>query len=193
MIKNKRILIIEGDTLGTLLIKTKLEECGAVVDTASSEFDANVLIDNKTFDLVVQDLYLDDGFSLESFSKGLQIPFIVMSSQSDKETIEKATQLGAIAFIKKPLDLEKIVSTVLFAFESLNNRLNNFSYDHSLYKDVITLKYKYVVLGYLMHKESMTEEMAWSYIAKKATTNNMPEESYVIAFYNNIVSINNLI
>lgn len=98
----KRILIIEDDKYLRLHLLDILSRYG-LLEEASSFKEAKALITENQYDIVVTDIELGDGLSLELLPlirlKGAQC--IVISSHQEDEFIEKAYNLGAQHFLSK--------------------------------------------------------------------------------------------
>jgi len=58
-----------------------------------------------------------NGFDLQQrlSSEGIKIPVIVISASDDVETRERARELGAIAFFRKPIDDQALLDAVWWA------------------------------------------------------------------------------
>lgn len=77
-------------------------------------------------DAVVSDIRLP-GFNGLSILEGLRwsgwmTPFILMSAFGDEETKERAAQVGATAFLDKPLDVARLEDLVTTAIESARSK-----------------------------------------------------------------------
>jgi len=98
----KRILIIEDDKYLRLHFLDILSQYG-LLEEASSFKEAKTLITQNHYDIVITDIELGDGISLELLPlirlKGAQC--IVISSHQDEEFVEKAYNLGAQHFLSK--------------------------------------------------------------------------------------------
>lgn len=102
LVMTKRILIIEDDKYLRLHLLDILSKYG-LLEEASSFKEAKTLITENHYDVVVTDIELGDGISLELLPlvrlKGAAC--IVISSHQDDEFIEKAYNLGAQHFLSK--------------------------------------------------------------------------------------------
>ena len=111
----RRLLIVDDDTdLADTLIKA-LEKAGHVAAAAHNVEDAVASLANSTPDLVVVDVRMP-GWSGLQFSELLKqqfaIPFIFLSGANDDETVQQATELGALAYLVKPMDLRQCVPSI---------------------------------------------------------------------------------
>ena len=64
------------------------------------------------------------GFDLQQrlSSEGIKIPVIVISASDDVETRERARELGAIAFFRKPIDDQALLDAIWWAIGGKGNR-----------------------------------------------------------------------
>src|SRR5256885_8008826 len=126
------LLIIddEPNTLASLARAFRLAGHEATVcDHASRALD---LVKSQHFDLILSDVVMPskDGISLlqEIKSIGVTTPMVMMSGQAHIEMAVRATRLGALDFLEKPISTEKLLLTVenvlkLQRLESENRQL----------------------------------------------------------------------
>jgi len=110
------ILIVddEANTLGSLSRAFRLAGHEATVcDNATRALE---LARSKPFDLILSDVVMPgkDGLSLleDLKSQGVTAPVVMMSGQAHIEMAVKATRLGAIDFLEKPISTDKLLLTV---------------------------------------------------------------------------------
>jgi len=110
------ILIVddEANTLASLSRAFRLAGHEAVVcDNAERALE---LARTQTFDLILSDVVMPrrDGLSLLEDLKtaGVAAPVVMMSGQAHIEMAVRATRLGALDFLEKPLTTEKLLVTV---------------------------------------------------------------------------------
>ena len=111
-----RLLLIDDDpnTLASLSRAFRLAGYEATVcDSAARALD---LIRTEHFDLIFSDVVMPgkDGVSLlEDLKKlGVPTPVVMISGQASVETAVRATRLGAVDFLEKPLSTEKLLVTI---------------------------------------------------------------------------------
>jgi two-component system nitrogen regulation response regulator NtrX len=111
-----RVLIVDDDqtTLASLSRAVRLAGMEAVVcDNATR---AIALIRNERFDLVFSDVVMPgkDGLSMLSDLRdiGVTTPVIMISGQASVDMAVRATRLGAVDFLEKPISTEKLLLTV---------------------------------------------------------------------------------
>ena len=110
---NYRLLLVEDDdTLGHLLSEY-LKIKGFDVRWAQFGDAALKLIDQYSFDLIILDVMLPDidGFSLaeELSADHHHTPFVFLTARSFKIDVLKGFSLGAVDYLKKPIDEEELV------------------------------------------------------------------------------------
>ena len=105
-----QILLIEDDDKTASLIKSFLEEYDLKIDIVNTVTTAISNLKFEKYALVLLDINLPDfdGFEvLKFFNKNnINIPVIVMSSFSDKNTKLQAFKLGANDYMVKPMSNE---------------------------------------------------------------------------------------
>ena len=122
-IHNKTVLVIDDSTTNVVLLEAILNNKGFNIDTALSVKEAYSLMAKKKPNLILLDLLMPriNGYEflkeLKSDIKNNDIPVIVISALSDNENVQKALQLGATDFIKKPADIQQLL-------EKVNQELN---------------------------------------------------------------------
>ncbi|HEY3628663.1 MAG TPA: sigma-54 dependent transcriptional regulator [Terracidiphilus sp.] len=111
-----KILIVddEANTLASLSRAFRLAGHDAVVcDNAARALE---LARNQPFDLVLSDVVMPrrDGLALLEDLKtaGVAAPVVMMSGQAHIEMAVRATRLGALDFLEKPLSTEKLLVTL---------------------------------------------------------------------------------
>jgi len=111
-----RLLIVDDDpnTLASLARAFRLNGHDATVaDNATRALD---LIRTQPFDLVFSDVVMPDkdGIALleEIRGLGVVVPVVMISGQATLDMAVRATKLGAIDFLEKPLSTEKLLLTI---------------------------------------------------------------------------------
>src|SRR5712691_8196992 len=89
---------------------------GYEVTVADHAVRALALVRTQTFDLIFSDVVMPDkdGISLlaEIRAAGVTSPVVMMSGQATVDMAVRATKLGALDFLEKPLSTEKLLLTV---------------------------------------------------------------------------------
>ena len=103
----KNILIIEDDVVFSRSISNWLKKKGMATAHVATLSAARKELQAKEFDLVLADLRLPDGSSMELLKwmkgKHYSIPFLIMTSYGQVENAVEAMQLGASNYLCKPV------------------------------------------------------------------------------------------
>ncbi len=108
-----KILLVEDDpTLGYLL-REYLTMNGFEISLTKTASEALNLLDSHIFELAILDVMLPDkdGFELAKNIKSIHptIPFLFLTARSLKVDVLKGFSIGAVDYLKKPIDEEELV------------------------------------------------------------------------------------
>lgn len=115
MSAGRSLLLVDDDSLVLATISRGLESAGYVVRTAQSVSEANDILAMYRPDLALLDIRMgaQGGFDLARILRDkYTIPFVFLSAYDDPETVEEATELGAVGFLVKPVDIPQITPTI---------------------------------------------------------------------------------
>lgn len=108
----KNILIIEDDVVFSRSISNWLKKKGMATAYVVTLSAARKELQAKEFDLVLADLRLPDGSSMELLKwmkgKHYSIPFLIMTSYGQVENAVEAMQLGASNYLCKPVHPDRL-------------------------------------------------------------------------------------
>ena len=113
---NERVLIVDDEKLIRWTVKRQLEEWGYNVLEAESGTGGLAQIRSETPDLILLDVRLPDLSGIEVLREikqnNLSIPVIMVTADPQLDDIKTAIKLGALDFIKKPIDFDEFQITV---------------------------------------------------------------------------------
>lgn len=113
MIENKRILLVEDDPSLGYLLSEYLAMKDFEVRWAKNGKEALKEMETRDFDLAILDVMMPemDGFTLarKMQERHSEIPFMFLTSRSMKIDVLKGFALGAVDYLKKPIDEEELV------------------------------------------------------------------------------------
>lgn len=113
MNENRRILLVEDDPSLGYLLTEYLSMKDFEVRWVKNGLEALKLLETQVFDLAVLDVMMPemDGFTLakKMQEKHSEIPFLFLTSRSLKIDVLKGFSLGAVDYLKKPIDEEELV------------------------------------------------------------------------------------
>jgi response regulator NasT len=120
-----KILVVDDDRLVLATLAHGLVQAGYdVIDTDNGD-DAILLARSNKPDLALLDIRMEgkSGFDVAEYLREYcQMPFMFLSAFSDDATVAKVKELGAVAYLVKPLDVKQIVPAVEAAFANLPAR-----------------------------------------------------------------------
>ena len=130
-IKGTRILLVEDNELNAEIAKTVLEDVGALITRVEDGQQAVKLFKEKpagTFDAILMDLMMPvmDGYTATKKIRSLEhsdaktIPIIAMTANAFQEDAEKCIVVGMNAHLAKPLNIEKMMTTICHLVKKKN-------------------------------------------------------------------------
>jgi two-component system, response regulator PdtaR len=120
-----KILVVDDDRLVLATVTHGLAQAGYEVIDADNGDDAILLARKHRPELALLDIRMEgkSGFDVAEYLRDTcHIPFMFLSAFADPATVAKVAELGAVAYMVKPLDVGQIVPTVEAAFERLRTQ-----------------------------------------------------------------------
>ncbi|MFY7866128.1 response regulator [Roseateles sp.] len=114
-----KILVVDDDRLVLATLTYGLAQAGFEVIDADNGDDAILLAREHRPELALLDIRMEgmSGFDVAAYLREyLHIPFMFLSAFADDDTVAKVKELGAVAYLVKPLDIHQIVPAVEAAF-----------------------------------------------------------------------------
>lgn len=112
---DKNILIIDDSNTNLVLLESLFKRNGYKVFSAVNGKEGLNLMEKNIPDLIFLDLKMPqvDGFEfirlLKKNTGWANIPVVILSAISDKETMIRSIEMGVIEYLTKPLDIEKVM------------------------------------------------------------------------------------
>src|SRR5690606_15267433 len=114
--------LVDDDRLVLATLGLGLQDAGYAVHTAESVQEAQSLLDEGLQpDLAILDIRMsntNDGWEnrglqiARQFSESGDIPFLMFSAYSSPELVNEANNLGALAYLVKPLDVAQMLPAI---------------------------------------------------------------------------------
>lgn len=169
---NARILIADDDRLVLVTLAKGLREAGYTVIEASDGEEAVKLCNEHQPELAILDIRMPPGMDGIETARCLQdrtaTPFLILSAYGDSELVEKATDYGALGYLVKPIDVEKIVPTIEAALKRATQikklEHNESSLINALKDDQLTS----TAVGVIMERHLLTREAAFEKLRNQA-------------------------
>jgi len=116
MPRKAHLLLIDDDANTLASLSRAFRLAGHDATVCDNALRAAELIRNNHFDLILSDVVMPGKTGLELLEElkksGMQTPIVLISGQANIEMAVKATRLGALDFLEKPLSTDKLLLTV---------------------------------------------------------------------------------
>ncbi|MBR9853698.1 MAG: response regulator transcription factor [Algicola sp.] len=153
MDKTYKLLLVEDDNALGYLLSEYLGMKGFTVTWAKNAEEGIKKTKTNVFDLAILDVMLPDldGFELSQKIKAInpELPFIFLTAKSLKIDVLKGFSLGAVDYLKKPIDEEELVVRInallsrLVADKEQETQISQYTIgDYLLNMDNFNLNYK---------------------------------------------------
>jgi CheY-like chemotaxis protein len=116
--KNPVILVIDDSNTNVVLLEAVLNGMGYTIESAMSVKEANQIIAKQLPDLILLDLLMPkvNGYDFLEQIKAddltKDIPVLIISAVTEPDNIKKTLKMGAVDFIKKPVDIQQLIEKV---------------------------------------------------------------------------------
>lgn len=116
--KVQTVLVVDDDPVQTRLLESRLTENGyqTTVSTEAAE-GLQIAMDQKP-DLIILDVMMPiiNGYNfcklLKTENLEKRIAIILLTSRDDKEDVEIGLEMGADAYLTKPVNMEELLRTI---------------------------------------------------------------------------------
>jgi len=114
--RKAHLLLVDDDANTLASLSRAFRLAGHDATVCDNALRAADLIRNHQFDLILSDVVMPGKTGLELLEElkksGVQTPIVLISGQANIEMAVKATRLGALDFLEKPLSTDKLLLTV---------------------------------------------------------------------------------
>jgi len=124
-IYDKHLLIVDDNATNIILMQAILEEAGfANMHSASSAIEAYEILKNEPINLILMDIMMPDIDGLEALEaiksngKYAQVDVIMVTATDDDETLKKSFELGAVDFVRKPVNQVELIARLHTTLQS---------------------------------------------------------------------------
>lgn len=116
MTQKANLLLVDDDANTLACLSRAFRMAGYEATVCDNASRASELLKTETFDLIFSDVVMPGKSGLEFLEEirnaGVRTPLILISGQANIEMAVKATKLGALDFLEKPLSTDKLLITV---------------------------------------------------------------------------------
>jgi len=170
-----KILVVDDDRLVLATLTHGLAQAGYEVIDADNGDDAILLAREHKPDLALLDIRMEgmSGFDVAAYLREYcQMPFMFLSAFSDDDTVRQVKELGAVAYLVKPLDIRQIVPAVEAAFASAGARRSDAAAVPAAQEPMAQAVA--MAVGVLMHRYSLARGAALERLQKMAAAEGLP-------------------
>ncbi|MDY0375389.1 MAG: sigma-54 dependent transcriptional regulator [Desulfobacterium sp.] len=133
-----RILVVDDDAGHRTMLKTLMTGWGYEVTVADDGITGVEAVKKAPFDIVLMDMKMITMSGMEALEEihgfNPSLPVIIMTAYSSVETAVTALKRGAVDYLTKPLDFEKLKLTLARMVETLGLKQENLNLKQSLGK-----------------------------------------------------------
>ncbi len=148
----QKILIVEDEkSISNILGNILSDEIqGSEITIAENGLDAYKLIEKNDFDLIISDIKMPKLSGNELLTQSLSIKpesvFLMISGHADIDTAVTCLKNGAYDFISKPIDINRLITSVKNALEKkdLQNTKNSLIKENTQLKKKVSKKYQMI-------------------------------------------------
>lgn len=177
-----KILVVDDDRLVLATLSYGLTQAGFEVIDADNGDDAILLAREHRPELALLDIRMEGltGFDVAAYLREyLQTPFMFLSAFADEATVAKVKELGAVAYLVKPLDISQIVPAVEAAFARSAPAPTAAPVPAGETSELPLLDPTALAVGVLMHRYSLPRDEALARLLSLAAADghSLPEQA----------------
>jgi DNA-binding response OmpR family regulator len=180
------ILVVDDDRLVLATLAAGLSQAGYDVIDADNGDDAILLAREHHPALALLDIRMQgkSGFDVAAYLRDYcHVPFMFLSAFSDEQTAAQVKELGAVAYLVKPLDIGQILPVVETALIEASIRQaaapSPNTMRHPPANEAMPAPEVLMAVGLLMHRDSLTRIAAFERLHRLAAAEkrSMDEEA----------------
>lgn len=165
------LLVVDDDPIFAALLAEVLRRGGFQLTVASGVAEALAAIAVRRPDLAILDILLAEESGLDLATRlrdDFDIPFMMLSGLDDAETVQRANDLGALAYLLKATDARQwiltVVTALLHAAERQQLRVGESRFAHALTDNRATS----MAVGVLMERQRVDRRQAFELLRARA-------------------------
>lgn len=190
---NARILIVDDDRLVLATLGRGLRDAGYEVVEASDSASAFELIAREKPDLAILDIRMPDmlGTRLaERLASEHGVPFMFLSAYGDPDLIERATEIGALGYLVKPLDVPQIIPSIEAALARFHQIEALKTTGEQLSQALESGRETSMAIGILMERRGLDRQQAFSALRAHARAERRRVEQIAVEFVEAVEKVN---
>jgi AmiR/NasT family two-component response regulator len=169
----RKLLLVDDDRLILATTSAGLRSAGYEVIEAGSVETALKALERFVPDLALLDIRMGPtgGFDLaRQLQQQGSVPFMFLSAYGDSATVDEATELGAVGFAVKPIDIAQLVPAVESAIARATDLSRLRSTGRQLEQALDQQRVVSIAIGVLMERHRMTRHEAQDLLRCSART-----------------------
>jgi response regulator NasT len=173
------ILVVDDDRLVLATLASGLSQAGYDVIDADNGDDAILLAREHAPDLALLDIRMQgkSGFDVAAYLREhCRTPFMFLSAFSDEQTAAQVRELGAVAYLVKPLDIGQILPVVDAAFANLARRPPAAPAERA--EEPLPSPEVLMAIGVLMHRHSLARAAAFEHLHRMAAAEKLTLDAH---------------
>ena len=184
-----RVLVVDDDIVISSLVVNVLRSEGYSASSAQDADEAICSISAAPPDLAMIDIRMPgmSGLELGAILRDrFGVPFVVLSAADDEATVKRATELGALAYLVKPIEANQYAPTVEAALARARDLRAASTMASTLEKALAENRAIGVTVGLLMERMRVDRITAFEYLrddarSRRRRINEVAEEQLVAA------------
>lgn len=172
--EKQRLLLIDDDRLVLTTVCSGLRQAGYEVFGAASGDEGLQLAAKQLPDLALLDMRMTGLSGLDvakRLRENLDIPFLFLSAFGDDHTVELATDLGALGYLVKPLDISQVIPAVKAALRRAAELRDMRDNEAHLTTALQTNRVINTAVGVIMERKCVDRKAALQILRERARSN----------------------
>lgn len=169
--KNHHLLLVDDERIVLATLGLGLSKAGHTVMTAESIDEAESLLTNEShIDLAIIDISMPNrsGLELAELLAIDQIPFIFLTAISDQEIVDKATNLGALGYLVKPVVVQQLIPAINAALARAEELRSMKRIETQLKTALNGAREINIAIGIIIVKQQLSRKAAFEYLRSSA-------------------------
>lgn len=170
----KRLLLLDDDRLVLATLGEGLRQAGYHVTTASSVEEAEDILAEGGIELAILDVRMPglSGIDLawRMHDANSDVPFIFLTAYSDEELVEQASEAGAMGYVVKPADPDRLVPAIEAAFARAHEVRNLRETGRQLQTALDADRDVSLAIGIMMERRRLSRQEAFEILRSQART-----------------------
>jgi response regulator NasT len=170
----QKLLLLDDDRLVLATLGEGLRQAGYHVTTASTVEEAEEVLAGGGIDLAILDVRMpgltgiDLAWRLHDANN--DVPFIFLTAYSDEELVEQASEAGAMGYVVKPADPDRLVPAIEAAFARANDARKLRETGRQLQTALDADRDVSLAIGIMMERRRLSRQEAFEVLRAQART-----------------------